>query len=376
MGNGYQKVSLDEENKKEIISPNNIILDDEGFSIISTLDEINDHKVQVSNTIQSFRELTNLVKTINTKQELLLLMKNCDPNAILDWYDTNLFLLWKKDEKATMLAEVMPVNTRFYMWRLLENYAPINIMKILSNKIKLDITNVNTETFLYYIPQDPNQLIQHIEYLIDLINNINILPLDHTTTLDKSFLIHLCSIPTLWTFVPKEKLLRLFEALAKRNFKFKIRSQSILSYLLSREPKYAQYYYILVNITTHNITSDCEWLLILLRHHIFRDVHNYLYKILERSDYSSFLYRIYINDRSYVWGKEYLDLLTKLITIDPLKTKHMLQYSDSEGFTVIDIMGSYHDKELLYPILTRIDHKLLPDIRRPIDLYYSSKLVQ
>jgi len=359
MGNGYQKIS--EDNNKGV--PGEILLDDVNFPATTIITEITNQKVEISTTIQSFTEMSDIIKSLNSKYDLELLMKNCHPKAILDWYNRCLHLLWQNNDKAVILAELMPKNNRDYMWELLANRAPIHIMKIVVSKVNINAVDTNNKTFLFQMPHDKYS--EYIDYLTELIIAIDNLPLNHVYNCE-NFLLHLCRNSHIWTDVPSHKIIRLFETLSLRKFNYN--QISILSHLISYNSKYIDHYYIFMNINSYDITLDHKWLKNLLQHTNLFSPHNYLVNIIKRTDYISFLYNMYSH---HIWGKEYLNLISDLMYINPSKTKMMLQYHDEDGLTVLHLMARNHDKTLLYPLLTRFDFDLdIVDIK---ETYRNSK---
>jgi hypothetical protein len=320
----------------------------------------------------------NTLETLAEHYDELLTTKWFQVSELINWYSANLGLISKGDRKSEILAKILPVNDRRFIWTLYQNRTPIQILKIIAPKISLDQLNDHEETFLFQKSTDELDL--RINYITDLIEQIPNVPIHHISSNHCTFLRYILINENMWKFVSKNTWKRFFKVLSDHNFKF-IESvatdQLLISFLVENRSEHIFEYSILITPKSCDLTEDCQWLISLFTRHSDYNQHNYVCELLRRDDYESFLCKSYRNLRN-VFGIEYFKFIIMCYRLNKSKTLAMLQYADELGNTVIHYMAARHDKTLLHPIMNTFGTQLTlgPNVkgRTPKQLYGSSKL--
>lgn len=323
------------------------------------------------------REL-DMLETLIGHHDKLLTTKWFQASRLLDWYSSNLNLIYKGDRKSEILAKIMPTNDRDFMWTLYRNRTPIPILKIITPKISLDKLNDKKETFLFQKFVDKFDL--NVNYMTDLIEQMPDIPIHQVNCDHRTFLHYILTTAGVWNSISKDTWKRFFGILSDRDFKFintTIDRQLLISYLMASYPEYVFEYNILVSPKSCDLTEDCSWLISLFTHHSEYNQHNYVWELIRRDDHVSFLCKSYRNARN-VFGIEYFKFIMKCYRLNKSKILAMLQYTDELGNTVIHYMAHRHDKTLLQPIMTVFGSMITiaPNLKgqTPKQLYESSKL--
>ena len=334
--------------------------------------------LQKATTVDHFNDFRELVK--DYESDPICVPSWYDESVLLRWYEINLNLLVKGDEKSRFLAEIMPKNETSFLWRLYHDMAPIYMLKEVAKKIPVTQLNSRGETFLFQIPKGLPRVDPGYDaianYITNVILEIQDLPLNHISNNHETFIVKLFRCSGFWD-ITRIDIDKLLDALSQKGFAFQNKHQSIISNLITIHPDKINAYCLLVRPESYDITQDCEWIQVLYRKYSLIQRHNYVYYILHRNDYLSFLYNIYIN-REYYWGSDYIRLIQQCANMDFDKVLHMLSYTNKNGNTVIHKMAKRHDKLLLTNIIGLFGNKLTikPNSKGflPNQLYLNSKL--
>jgi hypothetical protein len=342
--------------------------------------------VSNSNTkTNSFENMDLIVETVlENLSNLMMIPKWYDERKLLDWYIDNIGLISKNTENAKILISIMPNNSEQFLWELYSKMAPINIIKLVADKVKLDTLNRDKETFLFQVPgrkDIASMTINHwersINYMIEVISQIDNLPLNHISDSEVTFIMSVMKSLNFWTYTDYDLKWKLFNVLSKKGFKFMTNHRSILSYMITVYPDTIPYYYIMLRCKSFDPSEDCEWLQSIFINKSRYVSHNYIWSLFRRKDYISFLYKTYINI-NYNWGIEYLEFISRCASYNNNKLINMLTYEDDNGNTVIHIMAKRHDKQLLFPIIGKFGSYLKlkenSDGMNYNSLYQNSKL--
>lgn len=263
-----------------------------------------------------------------------------DENTVLEYYNTKhaIELLTKNDVLSIKLAQIIPKTTKPLIHKYFPK-VPFNILILMKDKLDFNSLN-NNHTFLFN-----NTVPTNIEYVCKLINAIDNLDINaHWNGLPFLYgLLHNYMLDT-------TDLTKLFETLDSHKYDFNdfgYDRDTFLTYALYRNPKMIFDLANTLRITSFNISIESRWLYFLITKELTH-VHNYIYYMFTRDDYSKLFYELYKNLYIDTWGDSFIVFLKKAITVNKPKSIECMKYVDTNtGNTILHLFGQCHDKQTM-----------------------------